>query len=85
VAEREAREALDIVLRTLTPREEIVLRRRFGLWADGQEQSRAQLGESFAVTHERIAQIEAKAMRKLNNKHRLEKLRPFFESIKSTD
>ncbi len=54
------------VLRTLTPREEKVIKMRFGL-EDGSEHTLEEVGQSFAVTRERIRQIEAKALRKLRH------------------
>ena len=66
------------VLKTLTPREERVIRMRFGLEA-GSEHTLEELGQSFAVTRERIRQIEAKALRKLRHPSRSEVLRYFVE------
>jgi len=66
------------VLKTLTPREEKVIKMRFGL-DDGSEHTLEEVGQSFAVTRERIRQIEAKALRKLRHPSRSHKLRAFLE------
>jgi RNA polymerase primary sigma factor len=66
------------VLRTLTPREEKVIKMRFGL-EDGSEHTLEEVGQSFAVTRERIRQIEAKALRKLRHPSRSRKLKAFLE------
>ena len=66
------------VLRTLTPREERVVKMRFGL-EDGSEHTLEEVGQSFQVTRERIRQIEAKALRKLRHPSRSRKLRAFLE------
>ena len=66
------------VLKTLTPREEKVINMRFGL-DDGSEHTLEEVGQSFAVTRERIRQIEAKALRKLRHPSRSHKLRAFLE------
>ena len=73
------REQTNKVLNTLTPREEKVLRLRFGL-SDGCEHTLEEVGQNFAVTRERIRQIEAKALRKLRHPSRSKKLRSFLES-----
>jgi RNA polymerase primary sigma factor len=73
------REQTNRVLGTLTPREEKVLRLRFGL-SDGCEHTLEEVGQDFAVTRERIRQIEAKALRKLRHPSRSKKLRSFLES-----
>jgi RNA polymerase primary sigma factor len=66
------------VLKTLTPREEKVIKMRFGL-DDGSEHTLEEVGQSFAVTRERIRQIEAKALRKLRHPSRSRKLRAFLD------
>ena len=66
------------VLKTLTPREELVLKMRFGV-GDGSEHTLEEVGQSFAVTRERIRQIESKALRKLRHPSRSRKLRAFLE------
>jgi RNA polymerase primary sigma factor len=66
------------VLKTLSPREEKIIRMRFGL-EDGNEHTLEQVGQAFAVTRERIRQIEAKALRKLRHHSRSNRLRGFLE------
>jgi RNA polymerase primary sigma factor len=66
------------VLRTLTPREEKIIKMRFGL-EDGSEKTLEEVGQCFAVTRERIRQIEAKALRKLRHPSRSLKLKSFLE------
>ena len=66
------------VLKTLSPREEKVLKMRFGV-GDGSEHTLEEVGQSFAVTRERIRQIESKALRKLRHPSRSRKLRAFLE------
>ncbi len=68
------------VLRTLTPREERVIKMRFGL-EDGSEHTLEEVGQSFAVTRERIRQIEAKALRKLRHPSRSRKLKAFLDGV----
>jgi RNA polymerase primary sigma factor len=62
------------VLKTLTPREEQVIKMRFGV-GDGSERTLEEVGQSFGVTRERIRQIEAKALHKLRHPSRSRKLR----------
>ena len=71
------REQLEEVLSTLTPREEQVLRMRFGL-TDGKPHTLEEVGREFDVTRERIRQIESKALRKLRHPSRSKKLRDFL-------
>ena len=66
------------MLKTLTPREEKVLRLRFGL-EDGRPRTLEEVGKEFNVTRERIRQIEAKALRKLRHPRRSKKLRDFLD------
>jgi RNA polymerase primary sigma factor len=72
------KEQTSSVLKTLTPREEKVIKMRFGL-DDGSEHTLEEVGQSFAGTRERIRQIEAKALRKLRHPSRSRKLRAFLE------
>jgi RNA polymerase primary sigma factor len=72
------KEQTESVLKTLTPREERVIKMRFGV-GDGSEHTLEEVGQSFAVTRERIRQIEAKALRKLRHPSRSRKLRAFLE------
>ncbi len=67
------------VLQTLTPREEQVIRLRFGI-GDGSENTLEEVGQRFSVTRERIRQIEAKALRKLRHPSRSRKLKTFLEN-----
>ena len=64
------KEQTESVLKTLTPREEKVIKMRFGV-GDGSEHTLEEVGQSFAVTRERIRQIEAKALRKLRHPSRV--------------
>ncbi len=73
------KEQTESVLKTLTPREEKVIKMRFGL-DDGSEHTLEEVGQSFAVTRERIRQIEAKALRKLRHPSRSRKLRAFLDA-----
>jgi len=68
------------VLHTLTPREEKIMKMRFGL-EDGSEHTLEEVGRAFAVTRERIRQIEAKALRKLRQPSRSGKLRLFLDNV----
>jgi len=70
----------DSVLRTLTPREAEVLRRRFGM-GDGTEHTLEEVGKAFNVTRERIRQIESKALRKLRHPSRAKLLKPYLDII----
>ena len=72
------KEQTESVLKTLTPREERVIKMRFGV-GDGSEHTLEEVGQNFAVTRERIRQIEAKALRKLRHPSRSRKLRAFLE------
>jgi RNA polymerase primary sigma factor len=72
------KESTDKVLKTLSPREEKVLKMRFGI-DDGSERTLEEVGQSFAVTRERIRQIESKALRKLRHPSRSRKLKAFLE------
>ena len=66
------------VLDTLTPREQKVLRLRYGI-DDGKQRTLEEVGREFNVTRERIRQIEAKALRKLRHPSRSKKLKDFLE------
>ena len=70
------------LLNSLSAREELVLRMRFGV-GEGTEHTLEEIGRSFNVTRERIRQIEAKALRKLRHPSRSPKLRPFFDLTQS--
>ena len=72
------REQLCNILHTLTPREEKVLRLRFGI-EDGRTRTLEEVGKEFNVTRERIRQIEAKALRKLRHPSRSKKLKDFLD------
>lgn len=73
------REQTAEVLKTLSPREEAIVRMRFGL-RDGSEHTLEEVGQNFAVTRERIRQIEAKALRKLRHPSRSHRLRNFLDN-----
>ena len=78
VINRNLKEQTETLLKTLTPREEKVIKMRFGL-VDGNEHTLEEVGQMFAVTRERIRQIEAKALRKLRHPSRSRKLKAFLE------
>jgi RNA polymerase primary sigma factor len=69
------------VLRTLSAREEKIIRMRFGI-EDGSERTLEEVGRSFAVTRERIRQIEAKALRKLRQPSRSRELKSFLDDVR---
>jgi RNA polymerase primary sigma factor len=71
------------VLRTLSPREEKIVRMRFGM-DDGSEHTLEEVGQSFSVTRERIRQIEAKALRKLRHPSRSLKLKSFLQDARES-
>ena len=75
------KERTALVLRTLTAREEKIMKMRFGL-EDGSEHTLEEVGLEFAVTRERIRQIEAKALRKLRHPSRSGKLRSFLDDVR---
>ena len=75
------KEQTESVLKTLTPREEKVIKMRFGV-GDGSEHTLEEVGQTFTVTRERIRQIEAKALRKLRHPSRSKKLRAFLETAR---
>ncbi len=79
VVERSLKEETAALLKTLTPREEKVMRLRYGL-DDGQERTLEEVGESFGLTRERIRQIEVQVLRQLRNPNRSGKLRAFLRS-----
>ena len=76
------REITNEVLATLTPREEKVIKMRFGLGTTSSEHTLEEVGQHFAVTRERIRQIEAKALRKLRHPSRSRKLKAFLEGVR---
>ena len=78
------KEQTESVLKTLTPREEQVIKMRFGL-GDGSEHTLEEVGQRFSVTRERIRQIEAKALRKLRHPSRSRLLKAFLECNPSRD
>jgi RNA polymerase primary sigma factor len=73
------REITGDVLQTLSPREETVIRLRFGLDNGGHERTLEEVGQGFNVTRERIRQIEAKALRKLRHPSRARVLKSFID------
>ena len=75
------KDEIDLVLHTLTEREEKVLRLRFGL-EDGKTRTLEEVGKQFDVTRERIRQIEAKALRKLKNPTKCKRLKEFLDDKK---
>ncbi len=79
VVDSNLRDSTGHVLKSLTPREELVLRMRFGV-GDGSEHTLEEVGRSFNVTRERIRQIESKALRKLRHPSRATRLRTFLET-----
>jgi len=78
------KEQTESVLKTLTPREEQVIKMRFGL-GDGSEHTLEEVGQRFSVTRERIRQIEAKALRKLRHPSRSRMLKAFLEGTAMRD
>jgi RNA polymerase primary sigma factor len=72
------KEQINEVLHTLTPREEQVLKLRFGL-EDGRTRTLEEVGKEFDITRERIRQIEAKALRKLRHPSRSKRLRDYLD------
>ncbi len=78
VINKRLQETIESVLKTLTPREEKVIKNRFGL-EGAQERTLEEVGQEFNVTRERIRQIETKSLRKLRHPARMRKLRQFAE------
>ncbi len=78
------REVTYEALKLLTPREEKVIKMRFGLCSSGNEHTLEEVGQHFAVTRERVRQIEAKALNKLGHAARARKLRSFLEGSRIT-
>lgn len=83
IAQSEARDAINVALSTLTPREATVIRQRFGL-AGEEERDLEDIGVGLNVSRERIRQIEAKALRKLRHPSRSRRLREKLESLDVT-
>ncbi len=75
------RHVTDEVLATLSPREEVVIKLRYGLGPQGEEHTLEEVGKNFDVTRERIRQIEAKALRKLRHPSRARLLKPFNQDL----
>src|ERR1043165_7944331 len=75
------RQVTDAVLATLSPREEVVIKLRYGLGPAGEEHTLEEVGKNFDVTRERIRQIEAKALRKLRHPSRARLLKAFTDSL----
>src|SRR5581483_1917950 len=78
VASNDLKEKVREILKTLTPREEKVLKMRFGIDV-ASEHTLEEVGKDFSVTRERIRQIEVKALRKLRHPSRSKRLRSFFD------
>ena len=76
----DVREQTEAVLKNLTPREERIIKLRFGM-GDGSEQTLEEVGRAFALTRERIRQVEAKALRKLRHPLRGKRLRVLVEGL----
>jgi RNA polymerase primary sigma factor len=79
VVTKNLRLVIEDVLKDLTPREEKVIKMRFGLGPDGAEHTLEEIGRHFAVTRERVRQIEAKALRKLRHPARSPRLSVFLD------
>ena len=75
------RQITDEVLATLSPREEKVIKLRYGIGTQGEEHTLEEVGKDFDVTRERIRQIEAKALRKLRHPSRARLLKPFINGV----
>jgi RNA polymerase primary sigma factor len=75
------RHVTDAVLATLSPREEVVIKLRYGLGPAGEEHTLEEVGKNFDVTRERIRQIEAKALRKLRHPSRARLLKAFSDGL----
>lgn len=78
VADKLLRQELETAMATLTPREQRILKLRFG-WDDGKSKTLEEIGTYFNITRERIRQIEAKALRKMRHPSRSKHLKPFLE------